>query len=98
MKNASQSPEYVFCEPVSQTGTRSHLRRPDSAGAVFPHGGIPSGCRALCGLDVSRGWDTEPPVTAHAVRELLAITRQAKPGEGMICARCGEAYLETASA
>lgn len=47
----------VWCERVTATGTRWHLRRLAPGGPTFPGGGIPEGTVTLCGVDLLRGWD-----------------------------------------
>jgi hypothetical protein len=61
---------YSFCEPVTQTGTRWHIRAVGADG-VHLNGGIPRTVTALCGHTIAGGWDIPMDVTDSAVRGLM---------------------------
>lgn len=85
--------DFTFCEPVRQTGTRWHIRALDGGGPR-PNGGIPDGTAALCGADMSRGWDVTHRIRPDIVRGLLARNREARvASEQHVHEPCATAYL-----
>lgn len=84
---AAQTPAYTFCEPVSATATSHHHIRQVGSDGIKPGGGILGA--ALCGRDVSRGWDLAGEVT------VASVGSQPRPGDGrvFVCPPCAEKYL-----
>ena len=98
LKRSDPLPVYVFCEPVWQTRSRWHIRLLGADGARFPHGGLAEDASALCGLELGRGWDLSPEVTADVVGALRVQNETTHPGGDVICGRCADTYLKSVAA
>lgn len=80
---------FVFCEPSwATTRSREHIRRVER-GEVKLGGGVQTA--ALCGFDLSRGWDNPGDVTADRIERGLAA--ECNP----TCPDCAEAWRALAT-
>lgn len=77
MPNPAAPPRtYAFCEPVTDaSGGLVHIRAREDEVKVF--GGVEGD--ALCGQDMTLGWDRPTPVTLRAVEDAL---------DGVGCTSC----------
>lgn len=81
---AAPVPVFAYCEPVHATvSSRIHIRRVGPAGLKLG-GGIAG--EALCGYDVTRGWDL--PGLVDAATNVAGVGRE----HGPQCVPCATAW------
>lgn len=76
----------AFCETVTATGPGPwHVRRVPAGEDLRLGGGVDR--PALCGRDLHRGWDLEPPVTIAALDRIDEVDAWGRPG---VCPTCND--------
>lgn len=82
--------EYAFCEPVTATTSSfEHIREvPEKIRRLG--GGIEG--KALCGRDMTRGWDNMAQVTEHSVRLRSRRPSDHNPVPNPLCRKCADLW------
>lgn len=86
----SETVQLAFCEPANAMALgKEHLRllAPDASPTSV---GLPRGTRALCGRDLTAGWDLPLAATREAIEH--AASPRSSDGRVMLCSLC---FLES---
>ena len=87
---------FAQCETTTaSTSSPIHLRPITPPAPLFHGGGIPTGTTALCGRDMSRGWDLERTMDSADVQRALDFRASHPNSPGLVCTNCAQTALTT---